>query len=191
MNLNPFFKCARINKLFRLVYLISGLFILLSLTSCEKKEEETAALKSKFSSTQLTAHFSYDLGPATVDVSSYPLNIQESYKLFLAVCSSCHTSSRPLNSPYIKAYDWKRFIKRMHIKMGTRGYALDPKEEKRIVEFLVYDSKIRKIDKKDEFDAKAQELNKLFEEVSKERDSLKEKETLGLPKKETPYVGVK
>ena len=59
------------------------------------------------------------------------------------------------------------------------------------MEFLVYDSKIRKIDKKDEFDAKAQDLNKLFKEVSKERESLQEEETLGLPKKETPYVGVK
>src|SRR3989338_64910 len=179
------------NERFGLVYLIFGVSIILSLTSCEKKEKESAALKSKFSSTQLTAHFPYDLGPATVDVSSYPLNIQESYKLFLAVCSSCHSSSRPLNSPYIKAYDWKRFVKRMHIKMGTMGYVLESKDEKRIVEFLVYDSKIRKIDKKDEFDAKAQDLNKLFKEVSKERESLQEEETLGLPKKETPYVVVK
>lgn len=178
MNFNAFFK---------LVILIFGLF----LTSCKKIEDEKSVLTSRFSPTQLSAHFSYDLGSATVDVASYPLNIQENYKLFLAVCSSCHTSSRPLNSPYVKAYDWKRFVKRMHIKMGSQGYALEPKEEKRIVEFLVYDSKIRKIDKKFEFEAKAQELSKLFQEVSKERERLLEEKTKVLPKKETPYVGVK
>jgi len=44
-----------------------------------------------------------DAGPATIDVSSYPPEIQDTYKnLFLVKCSRCHQTSRPLNSQFVE-----------------------------------------------------------------------------------------
>lgn len=82
-------------------------------------------------------------------------------------------------------------VQRMHVKMEGRGFVLCPPEEKKIVEFLVHDSKKRKIDKKAEFESQQESLKKLFDEVSKERERLILEETKRLPKKEYPYVGVK
>lgn len=173
--------------LFTLYSLLFTVFI-----GCNGKSEEPTPISSTpFSEHELSARFPYDLGPATVDVSNYPKEIQQDYKLFLAVCGSCHTSARPLNAPYIKALDWKRYVHRMHIKMQGRGISLDHGMEKKIIEFLVYDSKVRKVDGKKQFQAKQKELAKLFEEVVKEQDRLILEETLKKPKKETPYVGVK
>ena len=44
-----------------------------------------------------------DAGPATIDVSSYPPELQDTYKnLFLVRCSRCHQPSRPLNSQFVE-----------------------------------------------------------------------------------------
>ena len=44
-----------------------------------------------------------DFGPATVDVSGYPADLQATYKDLLAVkCARCHTASRPLNSQFVE-----------------------------------------------------------------------------------------
>lgn len=177
----------------KIFYIAVALFPALFLSSCKGKDEtQTApAPASKFSVGQLASRFPYDLGPATVDISKYPAEIQKNYRLFLAVCSSCHTSARPLNAPYVKAYDWKRFTRRMHLKMEDRGFNLDRSQEKQIVEFLVYDAKIRKVDKKEEFNSQQESLKKLFEEVSKEKEKLVREKSLRLPTKEFNYVGVK
>ncbi len=164
--------------------------LLTLLTSCDIKKGREEVKKISLTPSQLAARFPYDLGPATVEISAYPENIQQSYKLFLAACSICHTSARPLNAPYIKAADWKRFVHRMHLKMDQREISLDKETEKKIIEFLVYDSKVRKMDKKQEFDQNQEKLNLLFSELVKEREKFIQEETEKLPKKETPYVGV-
>lgn len=138
-----------------------------------------------------TAKYPYDLGNATVDVSAYPPEIQKNYKTFLAVCSSCHTAARPLNAPLINADDWHRYVRRMHNRMDSRGVNLEAKTAKQVVDFLVYDSKIRKIDGKAAFEAEQKRLQELFEEVTREREKMIAEETLKLPKKELPYMGVK
>src|SRR5882672_5829477 len=44
-----------------------------------------------------------DAGPATVDVSSYPQELQDTYhNLFLVRCARCHQPSRPLNSQFVE-----------------------------------------------------------------------------------------
>ena len=174
-----------------------AVFVLLSafvgvLPSC--KNQETASnppATPSMTPTELAAKFPYDLGPGTVDVSAYPREIQEDYKLFLAVCSGCHTSARPLNSPYAARSDWHRFIHRMHVKINDRGFTLDPNDEKKIEDFLAYDAKVRKIGHRAEFEAQQGALKTQFQEVVKERDRLIDEETRRLPKKETPYVGTK
>ncbi len=152
----------------------------------EVKKEEIGLTK-----VEMAAKFPYDLGQGTVDVSNYPENIRQDYRVFLAVCSVCHTTARPLNSPYTSRSDWKRFVHRMHIKMENRGISLDLTDEKRIVDFLTYDARVRKIGRKKEFESQQRTLDMIYPQVVQERNRLILEETRRLPKKETPYVGVK
>ena len=56
--------------------------------------------------TALANPYANDSGPATIDVSSYPPELQETYKKFLQTpnfgCQRCHTASRPLNSQFVE-----------------------------------------------------------------------------------------
>ena len=83
----------------------------------------------------------FDGGPKTIDVSSYPEQMQENYELFAARCSQCHTLARPISSDYALEEEWSRYVKRMMRKPGS---GITPKEGKQIFQFLAYDSSIRK-----------------------------------------------
>ncbi len=83
----------------------------------------------------------YDKGPAKIDVSKYPKDMQDKYKLFAKKCSTCHTLARPINSDFVLEEEWERYVKRMMRKSGT---LISPDEGKQIFEFLAYDSKMRK-----------------------------------------------
>ncbi len=83
----------------------------------------------------------FEKGPATVDVSKYPDGIKESYELFSHKCSQCHKLSRPINSDYALPDEWSRYIKRMMYKPGSN---ISSSDGKKIYEFLVYDSSVRK-----------------------------------------------
>ncbi len=85
----------------------------------------------------------FDSGPKTIDISSYPAEMKESYKVFAARCSKCHTLARPINSDYALPDEWSRYVKRMMRKPGS---GISPKEGKKIYQFLAYDSSIRKKD---------------------------------------------
>jgi hypothetical protein len=97
----------------------------------------------------------YDKGPAKIDVSKYPVDMQNRYKLFAKKCSSCHTIARPINSDFVLDDEWERYIKRMMRKAGPSLISAD--EGKQIFEFVAYDSKIRK---KALFDKKTAEAAK-------------------------------
>jgi hypothetical protein len=109
-----------------------------------------------------------DFGPDTIDVSGYPEEYKESYKLFVEKCVRCHTIARPINSQFteVKTPDmdslktsspqvfekhyvwqvedniWERYVKRM---MRKPGCEMTVDEAKGIWKFLVYDSKERKL----------------------------------------------
>ena len=83
----------------------------------------------------------YDKGPATIDVSKYPSDMQARYKVFTARCSKCHTIARAINCEFALDEEWERYVKRMMRKPGSE---LSPADGKQIFEFLAYDSKIRK-----------------------------------------------
>lgn len=108
-----------------------------------------------------------DFGPAEIDVSDYPKDKREGYKLMQFKCAACHTTARPINAQYIEltsdeqaqfkkdnpeiakddrlaAIDekaWNRMVKRM---MAKPGCPVKPEDGKKIWEFLVYDSRVRK-----------------------------------------------
>jgi len=94
----------------------------------------------------------YDKGPAKIDVSKYPADMQAKYKLFAKKCSGCHTLARAINSDFVLADEWERYVKRMMNKAGAS--VISPDEGKQIYEFLVYDSKTRR---KDLYDRKLKE----------------------------------
>ena len=108
----------------------------------------------------------FEKGPATVDVSKYPDAIKENYELFSHKCSQCHKLSRPINSDYALPDEWSRYIKRMMYKPGSNISAGDGKK---IYEFLVYDSSIRKKAMVDDKLAKAKP-----EEKKTNEDKIKE-----------------
>jgi hypothetical protein len=83
----------------------------------------------------------YDKGPATINVSKYPPDMQAKYKLFAKKCTNCHTLARAINSEFATEDEWERYVKRMMRKAGT---LISADEGKQIYEFVVYDSKIRK-----------------------------------------------
>jgi hypothetical protein len=83
----------------------------------------------------------FEKGPATVDVSKYPDGIKENYEVFSTKCTQCHKLSRPINSDYALPEEWSRYIKRMMYKPGS---GISAGEAKKIFDFLVYDSSVRK-----------------------------------------------
>ena len=93
--------------------------------------------------------FPADRGSATIDVSKYPEVQQQDYKLFLAKCSTCHTTARAVNASYVLPKEWKSCVARMQ-KMPGAG--INASMAKRIAAFLSYDSAARK---KDLLDKKA------------------------------------
>jgi hypothetical protein len=83
----------------------------------------------------------FEKGPATINVSKYPAAIQENYAVFTQKCSQCHKLSRPINSDYALPDEWSRYIHRM---MNKPGSGIGAGDGKKIYEFLVYDSSVRK-----------------------------------------------
>jgi len=94
----------------------------------------------------------FEKGPATIDVSKYPQGIQDNYEVFSQKCTQCHKLSRPINSDYAAPDEWSRYVKRMMHKPGS---GIDAADGKKIYEFLVYDSSVRKKAMLDEKLAKA------------------------------------
>lgn len=123
----------------------------------------------------LAQPYANDLGPATVDVSGYPANIQAGYKLLQVKCAKCHTPSRPLNSQFVET-DGKdpaerkknldalmksdpSLFKEKHVwqiedgiwqryvkrMMSKPGCDISKDEGKKIWEFVAYDSRVRKL----------------------------------------------
>src|SRR4051794_13662767 len=51
----------------------------------------------------LAQPYANDFGPATIDVSGYPAEMQDTYKNLLSIrCARCHQPSRPLNSQFVE-----------------------------------------------------------------------------------------
>ena len=111
----------------------------------------------------------FEKGPATIDISKYPEALKDNYELFSQKCTKCHKLSRPINSDYVLPDEWSRYVKRMMHKPGS---GISSSDGKKIYEFLVYDSSVRKKTKLDEKLAKASAEDKATAEaaIKKVRD---------------------
>ena len=83
----------------------------------------------------------FEKGALTIDVSKYPEGIRNNYEVFSTKCAQCHKLSRPINCDYVLPDEWSRYVKRMMHKPGS---GIDSADGKKIYEFLVYDSSVRK-----------------------------------------------
>ncbi len=87
----------------------------------------------------------WDKGPATIDVSSYPPEQQDNYKLFSARCARCHTLARPINAPFTPS-EMAAYVKKMQQKPGS---GINGKAAQKIIDFLsFYTARKKKIAKK-------------------------------------------
>ena len=84
-----------------------------------------------------------DSDASTINVSSYPKVQQENYKVFAAKCSRCHAIALSINAPYALPEEWDSCVQKM-LKKKRSG--LNPASAKKIIEFLTYDSSVRKKD---------------------------------------------
>ncbi len=104
----------------------------------------TAALAAALSARPARAQdqtFSADNGPDSIDVSKYPKDQQEAYKVFAQKCSTCHTLARPINIDYATPAEWDKTVNTMRHKPHA-GISEDT--AKTIENFLIYDSSVRK-----------------------------------------------
>ncbi len=83
----------------------------------------------------------YDRGPAKIDVSEYPADVQGAYKVFQRKCGTCHPLARTINCEFVLDDEWDACIKTMMQKAGT---LISPEDGRQILAFLTYDSKVRK-----------------------------------------------
>ena len=129
-----------------------------------------ASAGGQYAEEQLKAGFYFDLGADTIDVSSYPRVQQNNYKVFSQVCFQCHTLARAINAPILSRQDWERYVRRMAIDTKDRaGTHIDPADAKRIIDFLAYDSRRRKVEAGERFKADTRKMKIMFAEVLKER----------------------
>jgi hypothetical protein len=84
-----------------------------------------------------------DAGKKTIDVTKYPAEQKANYALFMKKCVKCHTTARPINSHFVLPGEWERYIKRMVFKPDSKMTEADGKK---IFQFLLYDSSVRKAD---------------------------------------------
>ena len=87
--------------------------------------------------------FEADKGTDTINVSAYPKEQQENYKVFTEKCSKCHTLARPINSNYALPEEWTAYVDKMRHKKRS---GIDDDAQKAITSFLIYDSSVRKKD---------------------------------------------
>lgn len=89
-----------------------------------------------------------DLGPAVIDVSSYPAEQQETYnKIFLPVYGFLRGGpARALNSPLITSDEWRREVARVKNRPPCCGACpiISREDAIKLWKFFVYDSERRK-----------------------------------------------
>jgi hypothetical protein len=118
----------------RLLCLFAATALVLTWASAARAEDELdAATKARIEA--------FEKGPASIDISKYPEALKENYELFSQKCTQCHKLSRPVNCDYALPDEWSRYVKRMMRKPGS---GISTGDAKKIYEFLVYDSSVRK-----------------------------------------------
>ena len=110
-----------------------------------------------------------DIGPDSVDVSAYPAQQRYQYAIYARTCSRCHTLARSINAPLVGRGWWEFYMLGMRMRSRREGRPLTPDETKSILDFLEYDSRVRKVEGARRFDALTEELKRRFDVSVSER----------------------
>jgi mono/diheme cytochrome c family protein len=90
--------------------------------------------------TQATAQFTHRSASESIEVSSYPADIQRGYKMFANKCSECHGLSSSLKQSRSEE-GWAAEVHRMQAMASSH---IDSREADEIMKFLAYDESHRK-----------------------------------------------
>jgi hypothetical protein len=105
-----------------------------------------------------------DLGPDSIDVSSYPEAQRANYESFARTCARCHTLARAVNAPAESRLQWRFHLARMSLHSRLRHEGRIPKEQyQAALDFLDYDGRTRRSTKV--FATRTEELRRRFEPV--------------------------
>jgi hypothetical protein len=105
-----------------------------------------------------------DLGLDTIDVSDYPAQQKYNYRFFQVHCARCHTLARAINSPVQSRAYWHYHMIRMSLRSRLKNEGPIPSEHmKAMLDFLEYDSRVRKVENRKRFEAQTEELKRRFE----------------------------
>lgn len=105
-----------------------------------------------------------DLGPEEIDVSGYSTQQKYNYEIFRRECSACHTLARAVNSPTQSRAYWHFHLARMSLHSRVNRAGPLPKEDlKHVLDFLEYDSRIRKVEHRKDFEERTEELKRRFD----------------------------
>ncbi len=115
------------------------------------------------------ALFYSDLGPDTVDVSSYPAESRNGYEAYARLCSRCHTLARSINAPYVDRTWWEFYLASMRMRAHFHGEPMPKKDIRAVLDFLEHDSRERKLAQAPRFEALTKELKRRFEAALDER----------------------
>lgn len=115
--------------------------------------------------------FYSDLGPDKIDVSSYPAQQKYNYTVYSRVCSQCHGLARSINAPAVSRAYWEFYLLTMRTRSGLTPYAdISWEEARTVMDFLVYDSKVRKTGKNESaFNELTEELKRRFKPLLEKR----------------------
>lgn len=116
-----------------------------------------------------TALYDSDLGPETVDVSSYPVQQRQNYRVYQSACSRCHGLARSINAPLVSRTWWEFYVTSMRARGSLSGRPISREEKEAVLDFLEYDSHERKKLREKEFEKVRAELRRRYDALMEER----------------------
>lgn len=127
-------------------------------------------LLSEITPTGRRAVYYSDLGPDTIDVSSYPARQRYNYAVYAEACARCHTLARSINAPMVGRGFWRMYLLGMRFNAAfRRAPGFPPEDREAILDFLEYDSRARKVEHRPEFEARQEELLRRYFHLLDER----------------------
>jgi len=145
-----------------------GSFMIQHQTKAENPSEP--AVLPEVNPQSRNARYYSDLGPDVIDVSNYPAQQRYNYQVYAEVCSRCHTLARSINAPVVSREFWEFYLLGMRVQNRLdKKPAITAQERKAILDFLEYDSRVRKVDHARQFEAQTEELKRRYRAYLRER----------------------
>jgi hypothetical protein len=127
-----------------------------------RESASTTTVESPPAQTREDVMFYSDLGSDRIDVSAYPDEQRRNYAVYARACSRCHSLARSINAPYTSRGWWEFYMTGMRMRGRVAGRPFSKEEIKSVLDFLEYDSRVRKIEHAAAFDTASAKLKSRF-----------------------------